>query len=315
MMFSCCAAILLLTLLKCVFCYPPCGKEKNVSAVEGENVILQVDEEDFNEISWVIGGAHIATTKPNNTIEIKSHNYKSKLYTDKNGSLGIAKVIMEHSGTFIASIFKNEDPCSQSYHLTVYSNFSDHDLQILHNITYNERCFITCVVNKADVTSTWSSVDMVYEEKTSTLHLNDKTMNISWMCTAANKLINISKIIEPRTLCYDEKDKTVMIVIIVCVFLIIMGTVCAYCLRKKIKQMMLHCSTCITKNKPNNALFTDVSQNDNPYYEIQLKGNSPAMTVSRKMKSIEKQEINTIYSTLTSQPTGLVKQQALLVPV
>ncbi|XP_066465091.1 uncharacterized protein [Eleutherodactylus coqui] len=232
MMFSCCAAILLLTLLKCVFCYPPCGKEKNVSAVEGENVILQVDEEDFNEISWVIGGAHIATTKPNNTIEIKSHNYKSKLYTDKNGSLGIAKVIMEHSGTFIASIFKNEDPCSQSYHLTVY-----------------------------------------------------------------------------------KKDKTVMIVIIVCVFLIIMGTVCAYCLRKKIKQMMLHCSTCITKNKPNNALFTDVSQNDNPYYEIQLKGNSPAMTVSRKMKSIEKQEINTIYSTLTSQPTGLVKQQALLVPV
>ncbi|KAG9464832.1 hypothetical protein GDO78_019318 [Eleutherodactylus coqui] len=71
----------------------------------------------------------------------------------------------------------------------------------------------------------------------------------------------------------------------------------------------------ITKNKPNNALFTDVSQNDNPYYEIQLKGNSPAMTVSHKKKSIEKQEINTIYSTLTSQPTGLVKQQALLVPV
>ncbi|XP_044128699.1 uncharacterized protein LOC122922225 isoform X1 [Bufo gargarizans] len=120
-MFCYCTAILLLIFQKCVFCYKPCGEVKNVSAVEGENVILQVDEEMITEISWVFGNKHIATTQPNKTIDIKSWDYRSKLYTEGNVSLGIVKINTEQSGTFVASIFKEKGECSQEYHLTVYS--------------------------------------------------------------------------------------------------------------------------------------------------------------------------------------------------
>ncbi|XP_044128700.1 uncharacterized protein LOC122922225 isoform X2 [Bufo gargarizans] len=107
-MFCYCTAILLLIFQKCVFCYKPCGEVKNVSAVEGENVILQVDEEMITEISWVFGNKHIATTQPNKTIDIKSWDYRSKLYTEGNVSLGIVKINTEQSGTFVASIFKEK---------------------------------------------------------------------------------------------------------------------------------------------------------------------------------------------------------------
>lgn len=85
-------------------------------------MILQVDETEITEISWVFKSAHIATTKLDNTIDIKNRNYKSKLYTENNGSLGIAKINMDDNGTYVASIFKKEDDaCKQSYDLTVYS--------------------------------------------------------------------------------------------------------------------------------------------------------------------------------------------------
>ncbi|CAN2390109.1 hypothetical protein PRIEUP_LOCUS145, partial [Pristimantis euphronides] len=312
-----CAAILLLTFPYGIFSYAPCGEERHVSSIEGKNVILKVDTQDFTEISWVFNTAHIATTKPNNTIETKSRDYKSKLYTEKTGSLGIAKAEMDNSGIFVASIFKKEDACSQRYNLTVYSNFTSHDLQILHNLTEDQSCFITCIVKNPDVVTTWRSEDSGYREVTSTLQLDNRTMNMSWVCTATNKLINASKIIEPWTLCYHgtKKDNRLVIVIVVCVLLLILGVVSAYCL-KKIKVKLMLCSTC--GNKPINDVVIEELQSGIVYYEIPIKKESPAVMVGKKKKKlIEKREteVNIIYTKLPNPPVGPVKEQVFLDPV
>ncbi|XP_073493771.1 uncharacterized protein [Phyllobates terribilis] len=306
-----CSVFLLLTLQKCVFCVRPCGAEKYVSALEGGNVILQVVEEEFEDISWVFNKVHIATTTPNSTIIIKSWNFKSKLYTE-NGSLGIAEISMADSGTFTASVFKKEDSCSQCYQLSVHSNFTNHDIQVHHNLTGDGGCFITCAVNKADVTITWSSLNTDYKEEASTLHLNRTRMNSSWVCTAANRVINISKIIEPGTLCYEEivKSKIVRNLILVCATLVVLGAVLAFCLKKKI----MTSSTCEKKTK--HIPIIEDFQKENFYHEIALKEHPPVMKVEQRNKKAEEQKekciLTTIYTTAKNTTMVPVNKEVTL---
>ncbi|KAM3919058.1 uncharacterized protein RB166_013812 [Leptodactylus fuscus] len=312
--------ILLFTLLKCVFCYDSCGDSKNISALEGDNVILQVDEKGFTEISWVFQNAHIATTKPNSSIDIKGRDYKSKLYNKGDGSLGITKITLKDSGTFVASIFKEEETCSQTYQLTVYSNFSRHDLQIHHNISRDEICFITCVVNKPGVKTTWSRENSKHTTlHNSTLRVDPTERNLTWVCTAANKVLNVSKTFEPATLCHDgsfmdhtrAKQANVVTVVVLMLVLLIISVACAYYFRKKIK---FRDPSSVTYIKPETVPVPEV----NPYCEIEFTRDLPDLTVGHTKKQASEpgeSAVHTIYATIPSPTMGQDRKQVLLDPV
>ncbi|XP_069806374.1 SLAM family member 5-like [Dendropsophus ebraccatus] len=293
MMSTYCHLLLLLSLHKCVSFHKLCGAMRNLSAVEGADVILQADEKEITEISWVFKGFHIATTKPQNFINIKRRNDRSRLHTDPSCSLGIRPITMEDSGMFMASVFKEEEECKQMYNLTVHSSFSDHDLQVHHNVSGDGSCFLTCVVGKPDVTTIWSIVNSSYTERTPTLRLNNTRMNLTWVCNVDNKVINASKIIEPWTLCYDgTKDRNmIMIFVGCCIFLLLVVAIA--CFLKK--NMTTQCSICGTK--PKNVPPNEDLQDANPYYEIIMKEDPAYETVGNKDKEGEEMmKLNTIYA-------------------
>ncbi|XP_077320281.1 uncharacterized protein LOC143942765 [Lithobates pipiens] len=94
----------------------------NVTATEGSNVTLQLDEMgQKRDITWVTaGGSHFATTKPNEDILIRDTRYTGRLHALKDGSLLMIKPTMEDQGMYRANIrLVNGSTGGQNFNLSV----------------------------------------------------------------------------------------------------------------------------------------------------------------------------------------------------
>ncbi|XP_075049527.1 SLAM family member 5-like isoform X2 [Mixophyes fleayi] len=293
--------ILFLSLQKSVFCYDSCGEIQNITGVEGQDAILQVNQEGVTEISWVFDDIHIATTKPEGAIVVKHRHLKTRLFNETNGSLRIAKLNMADNGTYVASVFhKDEKDCRQQYRLMVYSTFSAKDIKIHHKTILSETCVITltCTVDKPGVMVTWNNSKTNDIRLTPTVHLNYTNTNLTWTCTAANRGKSVSRSIIPWTICQKESEggKTLTVIcaaVVVAVILLIVLPVSCIWLRKT-----------IWKTKGNSR---EQLHDKNFYCEIGPRGNeSSSAEVQEKMENVTKtknQNINTTYITLSNKPT------------
>ncbi|KAG8560167.1 hypothetical protein GDO81_014821 [Engystomops pustulosus] len=222
----------------------------------------------------------------------------------------MTKISPENGGTFTANIFKKEDDCIQIYHLSVYSKFSQPDLQTLCTIFGNKTFSLTCVVNKPDVRTAWSVVNTSDEVANTTILLDDTRMNHTWTCTASHLLLKVSKTIDPRILCSNATGKNSVIVIGVFVFVILLVSTLCYVTKKMKTNMHFYCC----ETKPKNTALAE----ENMYYEIESRGESPNIRIDNKdKKDVEswKDPSCTICARATNAPMGPVKTEVSLDPV
>ncbi|XP_066465095.1 SLAM family member 9-like isoform X2 [Eleutherodactylus coqui] len=207
MMSSYCAVILLLILQK-LLCSDTCSPEVPVHAAEGENVTLQINETEVKEISWLLGGHHIVTTKPGKPVIIKDRKLKQRLQGTDQGSLEIIDVYLEDQGEYSATVFKeNNNDCVQHFRVNVYPKLLNEDIEIKSTVSGKEPCNVTltCAVNRSDVTIFWSSQsesNTVIRDHTLTLY--NVHPNNTYSCTAENPAIKTSRSIKPWIFCLED---------------------------------------------------------------------------------------------------------------
>ncbi|XP_068107808.1 SLAM family member 5-like isoform X2 [Hyperolius riggenbachi] len=101
-----------------------CGQQRNVSGVEGGNIVLPVNHTRIIDISWMTNSSHhFATTFSDKPIDIRDEkNYKGRLNAISNGSLQITNLIIKDQGKYTADIQSDGgDKCTQIYFLAVYN--------------------------------------------------------------------------------------------------------------------------------------------------------------------------------------------------
>ncbi|XP_068111030.1 SLAM family member 9-like [Hyperolius riggenbachi] len=234
--------LLLLSLLHSIqSTFQDCRPMKHLSGMVSGDVLLQVDEVQIKDISWIVNRKHIATTKPGQPVDIKALQFKNRLFNGTNGSLRVTNLTNADQGEFAANIFLMEDgkECTLLYNLTVYSKLTASDIQIDHNITWNETCSVTltCTVRKTDSLVSWRNSVNGYVTK-STLQIMYPDVNSSWTCTAWNPATNVSKSVTPMTFCLSSKTEnkhSVLIPIFVLGLLVLSITisVLVWCSRRK----------------------------------------------------------------------------------
>ncbi|KAG8560175.1 hypothetical protein GDO81_014826 [Engystomops pustulosus] len=136
----------LILLLHLQFIVPEknCKKSQPVFAAHGETVTLQVtvvEAKQIKQIFWVTSrGVHIATSQPNNPLEIREEFYEGRLIAFSDGSLIIKDPKMEDSGIIKATIYLLDgEDCSETYNLTVFGKCENLEVHVStgRNVTLN----------------------------------------------------------------------------------------------------------------------------------------------------------------------------------
>ncbi|XP_077320254.1 uncharacterized protein LOC143942743 [Lithobates pipiens] len=203
----------------------PCGEMKHVFSQESGDVLLRVDQPGVTEISWVLRNILIAVTKPHESVEVKSRQFKNRLYNGTNGSLNITKLTKDDQGEFATNIRLDKDEeCNQIYNLTIYSKLSDGDIKIHHNVTRNEICNVTltCAVDKKDVSISWNDSMTNTVMKTSTIQVADPDTNSGWTCTVSHPVASVSRTVIRLDFCQNDYTRMNLIRLVIsgCVLLI-----------------------------------------------------------------------------------------------
>ncbi|XP_075463852.1 SLAM family member 9-like [Ascaphus truei] len=196
---------------KSILCDVTCGDIRHVVGREGGDVTLQVDQTAIKDISWVQSKSlkHIATTKPDVSVDIRDRLYKERLYSWPNASLHITHLTSEDQGTYTADIRseKEENECTQLYDLRVYKKLSSEDINIHHQVTGSVTCNVTltCTVSGPDVTRTWyDSNSREINVTNHTLHVYNPDTHRNYTCTARNPVSYTSRTVIPWKYCEEE---------------------------------------------------------------------------------------------------------------
>ncbi|KAM8921499.1 SLAM family member 9-like [Pelodytes ibericus] len=194
-----------------VLCTLDCEDMKPIPGAEGGAVSLPVDMAGITDISWILGGRHIATTYPDSPIDIKAKKFKSKLSGTNNGSLHITQLSKAHEGIYTANIFCNTGKDTvQCYNLTVYRILAPGDIQILYITSQNKSCSLsmTCSVNGSDAVITWKNKaigdSLVINH---TLTPQDFYRNTTYICVAQNAISNTTIEVHPWTYCQETWEE------------------------------------------------------------------------------------------------------------
>ncbi|XP_075049368.1 SLAM family member 9-like isoform X2 [Mixophyes fleayi] len=199
--------ILMVTYLQTIFSGQVCKKLVHLSVEEGKNALLQINETEVEEISWILHTNHIATTMPDKPISVKDRKLKRWLHSLTDGSLKMINVTRHNEGSYTANIFKkSEEHCTQRYRLKVYPRLSEQDVYISVNVSINETCgmTLTCTVNGSDVKIFWSENGTAVTNRT--LNLYGIRPSISYKCIAKNPVSRVSKTVTPWTYCPEETN-------------------------------------------------------------------------------------------------------------
>ncbi|MEE6491483.1 hypothetical protein FKM82_016235 [Ascaphus truei] len=196
---------------KSILCDVTCGDIRNVVGREGGEVTLQVNQTAITDITWI--GCkivkHIATTRPDGSVDIRDRQYKGRLYSRSDASLHITHLTSEDQGTYMGQIFSEEEEntCTQLYDLRVYKKLSTEDINIHHQVTGSETCNVTltCTVSGSNVTRTWYDFNSREINVTNhTLHVYNSDTNRSYTCTARNPVSDTSRTVIPWKYCEEE---------------------------------------------------------------------------------------------------------------
>ncbi|XP_018086989.1 SLAM family member 5 isoform X2 [Xenopus laevis] len=196
--------LMLLSCYKYISCNNTCGPRINVSGAEGGGASLPVRiQGQIKDITWIINDSgrvnHFATTKPNETVDIRDNQYEGRLRSETDASLTLTDLTNQDQGIYAASIrLRSNQLCDQLYHLQVYKNLSTEDIQIHANITHNETCDVTltlsCAVIGSDVTVTWNNTNSPGTEVTNhTLRVYNAYSDVTYTCTARNPVSKASR--------------------------------------------------------------------------------------------------------------------------
>ncbi|KAM4013229.1 SLAM family member 5-like [Anomaloglossus baeobatrachus] len=200
-----CTAFITILYIRHTLCRDVCSGLVKISATEGENITLTINETEVKEISWILGGFHIVTTKPGKECNVKNRKLIERLQGTDQGSLKINDVHKEDQGEYSATVIKEKNIfCLQHFDVKVYSKLLNMDIEI-KTVSASESCAVTCSVNYSDVTIFWSNTSEVI--KNPTLKLNDIQPNITYTCVAENPANKISRSIEPWILCQKVAER------------------------------------------------------------------------------------------------------------
>lgn len=238
-----CTVILIALYIQPTLCSADCSDPLSISAAEGENVILHINETGVEEISWIQNGAHIASVL-GKTFSVKDPKSRTRFQGTVQGSLKIVYVRMKDQGEYSASVTKEkEKDCVQIFTLKVYPKLLKEDIEIKVNVSGDETCNLTCTVNKPDVRISWNNQS---ENNTDvinpTLQLYNIHPNDTYSCTAENPVIRISRSIQPWSFCQKEtgvhlahqaNSQSIWIPIVVVLMIILLPG--ALLIRKKIQ--------------------------------------------------------------------------------
>ncbi|KAM4013534.1 SLAM family member 9-like [Anomaloglossus baeobatrachus] len=196
-----------LSILSGVICSKSCT-QKNVSGVEGGEVVLRVHQTGIRTINWVLlsEGNLIVTTKPGRSIEDDDvlSQYRGRVRSEADGSLHINNLSLHDQRIYKIHIQTNEDEICVLFNLTVYERLSDGDIKIKHSFTRNDSCSLSllCGVDKRDVTITWSNLNVSDINVTQgVLYVPPSDVNYTYICTASNPVSNVSKTVRPKEYC------------------------------------------------------------------------------------------------------------------
>ncbi|XP_073493772.1 SLAM family member 6-like [Phyllobates terribilis] len=203
-----CTVLITILYSRPTLCSDVCSGVLNIPATEGENIILPINETEVKEISWILGGYHIVTTKPGNECSVKNRRLIERLQGTDQGSLKINDVRMEDQGEYSATVFKQKNNhCLQHFQVKIYPKLLNEDVEIKIKVSENKSCIFTCSVNNSDVTIFWSyQSERNTNIRNPTLKLYDINPNSTYTCVAENPANRISRSIKPWILCQKETD-------------------------------------------------------------------------------------------------------------
>ncbi|XP_063295390.1 SLAM family member 9-like [Pelobates fuscus] len=184
-----------------------CDNMKTIIRAEGVDVSLQLDKSGIKEVSWLMGGRHIATTKSMDTIDVKSQIFKGRLSQISSNSLKIKEITRMDEGLYVAHIFmKSGQEFVQCYNISIHRKLTKDNIFVLPNIYHNGSCAVslTCKVNLTDVTVTWNRDDLAMTNDT--LYLDNVEPSSNYSCTAINQVSNASIDVKPWNYCRTAKD-------------------------------------------------------------------------------------------------------------
>ncbi|XP_031748210.1 SLAM family member 9-like isoform X2 [Xenopus tropicalis] len=277
MLFLCSWSLLILSLHKSVTAELACKATETVAAIEGEEAILQVNRTGITEISWIFKGRHIATTRPNQTIEWKNRQFMTRLGSKPDASLIINKTTGGDQGIYTADMrgLSEADDLIQCYNLSVYRRLKDEDISIRHTVHVSAAgdtpCHITVTcTEEGESTAKWTdSYNKLIEGSNHTIHIYNVTLDLSYNCSLANPVSKVSKTVNVWALCNEGKRNMVALITGLLVgLLVVIGCLCSvYYLTKKTRTLRF-------RDKANGFPVNDTTEltnvpAENPYSEIQ----------------------------------------------
>ncbi|OCT69250.1 SLAM family member 9 [Xenopus laevis] len=313
MLVLCSWSFLILFLPKSVLCDLSCKATKSVAATEGEETILQVNRTGITEISWTLKGQHIATTKPNEPIEWKNRQFKTRLGSKPDASLIINKITREDQETYMADMrgLEEEDDFTQCYNVTVYKRLKYEDIEIYFTRAGETICNInvTCTGNEgSNVTWIYISNDTI-EEPNHTLYIYHVTPDHSYNCSLKNPVSKVFRTINPWTLCNEGKQyKMVLLAILLPAAIVIFCLLIFFRLKKKLKTFRF-------RDRPDGFPVNDTSELtmgpvENPYCEILDHPIKQEKKTAHSRVAPMKKDVKTVYFILDKSPKAVPTEKS-----
>ncbi|XP_044128698.1 SLAM family member 8-like [Bufo gargarizans] len=200
--------IMIILYTESTLCSQVCSDIMTIAGSEGENVILDINETEVKEISWLLGRHHIVTTEPGKIIHVKKRKLSQRLEGTDQGSLKIINLHMEDQGNYSATVFKEKQKdCVQNFWVKVYPKLLKKDIEIKINVSETESCnmTLTCTANNPYVRISWRNQTEGYKVvRNHTLNLNNIHPTTIYHCIAETPVIRISRSVRPWTFCQKE---------------------------------------------------------------------------------------------------------------
>ncbi|XP_041429544.1 SLAM family member 5 [Xenopus laevis] len=231
MLLHSCCLLLLFLLPKCVLCDLSCKATESVAAAEGEETILQVNRTGITEISWILKGQHIATSKPNEPVQWKNRQFKTRLGSKPDASLIINKITREDQGTYVTDMrgLEEKDDFIQCYNVTMYRRLKEEDLTIHHHTVTYKSCDmnVSCSIN-GDLEIGWRDPNN-NTIKAATILLYNISTSLYYTCFAENPVSQVHRVVHPWSLCMEDYKLQNIIRLVLSVCIVATGFCFLFC--------------------------------------------------------------------------------------
>ncbi|XP_002938988.3 SLAM family member 9 [Xenopus tropicalis] len=189
-----------------------CDDTIEVDVAAGEKLTLTLERSGIKATSWTYKGKHLATTKPDEPIDVKNRKLGPRLSSKPDGSLIISHIISDDQGVYTADVLGKEEKYdfTQCYDVRVHKKLSLANIEINHRVTRNETCTVTltCTVNGSDVTPFWiNSSAEDFNANGNILIVYKSDPNATFSCMAANTVSNVSRTAAPWRYCQEGESE------------------------------------------------------------------------------------------------------------